>query len=251
MRALALLAVAAWAAAQTAAAQPKPAAAAPGLLDAREVRGQFSPRRYTTLAAEIPAKIIAIQPQEGGAFKQGQALVRFDCALQQSQWDKARATLSAARVTLDANREMIQHAAIGKVELQVSEAEAQKADAEARAAETVMHKCQVIAPFNGRVAEQKAREQQYVQAGQPLLEIIDDSVLELEFIAPSSWLPSLRGKSAVQVRVDEVGRSYTARVSRLGARVDPVSQSIKVTAVIDGRPPELMAGMSGRISLAQ
>jgi hypothetical protein len=50
--------------------------------------------------------------------------------------------------------------------------------------------------------------------------------------------------------VDETGKTYGAQVSRLGARVDPVSQSIKVTAVIEGRPAELMAGMSGRIMLA-
>ena len=238
-------------ASNTLAQAPAPQANAPApLLEAREVRGQLSPRRFTTLAAELPAKVLSIQPQEGGAFKAGQTLITFDCAMQQSQLDKAKAAVLATGITLEANREMIKHAAIGKVELQVSEAEALKAQAEARAAETVASKCKVVAPFNGRVAEQKVREEQFVQTGQALLELIDDSVLELEFIAPSSWLPGLRGKSVVRVRVDETGKTYTARVARLGARVDPVSQSIKVMAIIEGRPAELMAGMSGRISLA-
>lgn len=232
---------------QTAPVSPQ----ATALMDGREVRGQLSPRRYTTLAAEIPAKVLSIQPQEGGAFKAGQTLITFDCAMQQSQLDKAKATVLATAITLEANQEMIKHAAIGKVELQVSEAEALKAQAEAKAAETVVSKCKVIAPFNGRVAEQKVREEQFAQTGQALLEVIDDSVLELEFIAPSSWLPTLRSKGAVRVRVDETSKTYSARVARLGARVDPVSQSIKVVAVIEGRPAELMAGMSGRISLAQ
>lgn len=231
--------------------RPQPAAAPTALLDAREVRGQLSPRRYTTLAAEIPAKVLKVYPKEGGAFKAGQTLITFDCAMQQSQLDRAQAAIQAANITLEANQEMIKHAAIGKVELQVSQAEALKAQAEAKAARTVVSKCKVIAPFSGRVAEQKVREEQFVQTGQALLDIIDDSVLELEFIAPSSWLPTLRGKGAVRVRVDDTGQTYNARVSRLGARVDPVSQSIKVTAVIDGRPAELMAGMSGRIALAQ
>ena len=217
---------------------------------AREVRGQLSPRRYTTLAAEIPAKVLSIQTQEGGAFKAGETLVAFDCAMYQSQYDKAKATVMATSITLESNQEMIKHAAIGKVELQVSQAEVLKSQAEAKSAETMVRKCKVIAPFNGRVAEQKVREEQFVQTGQPLLEVIDDSVLELEFIAPSSWLGHLRGKGAVRVRVDETGKTYSAHVSRLGARVDPVSQSIKVVAVIQGRPAELMAGMSGRISLA-
>lgn len=232
-------------------AAPRPAAAPAALLDAREVRGQLSPRRYTTLAAEIPAKVLKVYPKEGGAFKAGQTLITFDCAMQQSQLDRAQAAIQAANITLEANQEMIKHAAIGKVELQVSQAEALKAQAEAKAARTVVGKCKVIAPFSGRVAEQKVREEQFVQTGQALLDIIDDSVLELEFIAPSSWLPTLRGKGAVRVRVDDTGQTYNARVTRLGARVDPVSQSIKVVAVIEGRPAELMAGMSGRIALAQ
>jgi len=74
----ALWALASSALAQTQPPQPTQAAA---LMDGREVRGQLSPRRYTTLAAEIPAKVISIQPQEGGAFKAGQTLVAFDCAM--------------------------------------------------------------------------------------------------------------------------------------------------------------------------
>jgi len=221
------------------------------MLETREIRGQLSPRRYTTLAAEIAAKVIKIDPQEGGSFKAGQSLVAFDCALQQSQLNKANAAVAGTSITLQANQEMIKYAAIGKVELQISEAEALKSQAEAQAAETVVSKCKVIAPFDGRVAEQKVREEQFVQLGQSLLEIIDDSVLELEFIAPSSWLAKLQIKSAVRLRVDETGKTYIARVARIGARVDPVSQSIKVVAVIEGRPSELMAGMSGRVYLAR
>lgn len=234
--------------AQTSAPAPLPGVGS--AIQAREVRGQLSPRRFTTLAAEIPAKVLRIDPQEGAAFKAGQTLVAFECAMQQSQLDKAKAAVTITRITLESNQEMIKHAAIGTVELQVSEAEALKAQAEAAAAQTVVSKCKVQAPFDGRVAEQKVREEQFVQAGQTLLEIIDDSVLELEFIAPSSWLGSLRTKGVVRVRVDETAKIYTAKVARLGARVDPVSQSIKVTAVIEGRPAELMAGMSGRITLA-
>ena len=60
--------------------------------------------------------------------------------------------------------------------------------------------------------EQKVREQQYAQPGQALLEIIDDSVLELEFIVPSRWLAWLKPGHAFKVSIDEVGRSFPAKV---------------------------------------
>ena len=112
----------------------------------------------------------------------------------------------------------------------------------------MISKCKVAAPFSGRIAEQKVREQQYVQPGQALLDILDDSALELEFIVPSRWLQWVRPGYSLRIRIDETGRSYPARVQRLGARVDPVSQSVKVVAVIEGKFPELLAGMSGRAS---
>jgi membrane fusion protein, multidrug efflux system len=224
----------------------KAAAAAP---EQREIRAQLAPRRYTTLAAEIGAKINRLPVLEGGSFRAGQTLVQFDCAMQHAQLDKAKAALSGADKTWSANKRLAELNSVGKVELDLSETEVLKNRAEVSAMAAVLTRCAIAAPFSGRVAEQKAREQQYVQPGQPLLEIIDDSVLELEFIVPSRWLAWLKPGHAFQVAIDEAGKSFPAKVQRIGARVDPVSQSVKLVAAIDGKFPELMAGMSGRVTM--
>lgn len=230
---------------------PMPAAAVPaGNADPREIRAQLSPRRFTTLAAEIGAKINRLPVPEGGAFRAGQTLVQFDCSLQKAQLDKARAVLSGSDKTWAANKRLAELNSVGRMELDLSEADVVKNRAEVSAAGSLLEKCAIAAPFAGRIAEQKAREQQYVQAGQPLLEIIDDSVLEIQFIVPSRWLAWLKPGHEFKVAIDEVGKSYPAKVQRIGARVDPVSQSVKLVATIDGRFPELIAGMSGRVTMA-
>ena len=219
-------------------------------LDKREIRAQLLPKRYTTLAAEIGAKVNRLPLPEGAAFRQGQVLIQFDCSLQQAQLNKAKAALSAADKTWQANRRLAELNSIGRVELETSEAEVHKAQAEVAGNAAMLGKCSVAAPFAGRIAEQKVREQQYVQPGQALLEILDDSTLELEFIVPSKWLAWVRVGTGFQVRIDETGKSYPAKVQRIGAKVDPVSQSVKLSAVIDGRFAELIAGMSGRVQMA-
>lgn len=230
-------------------AAPKAAAAAPAA-EQREIRAQLAPRRFTTLAAEVGAKISRLPVQEGGTFRAGQVLVQLDCSLPQAQLEKARAVLTGAEKTWAANKRLAELNSVGKMELELSEAEVHKNQAEVRAMSTMLSKCAIAAPFAGRIAEQKAREQQFVQPGQPLLEIIDDSVLELEFIVPSRWLAWLKPGHSFKVAIDEVGKTYPAKVLRIGARVDPVSQSIKLVAAIDGKFPELVAGMSGRVSMA-
>jgi RND family efflux transporter MFP subunit len=234
-------------------AAPAPAAAPVRVeraaLEKQDIRAQLAPRRYTTIASEIGAKISRIAVPEGASFRAGQVLVSLDCSMQQAQQQKANAVQSGAERTWSANKRLEELHSVGKVELDVSAAELAKAKAEVASGAVVLSKCAIAAPFAGRVAEQKVREQQYVQPGQPMLEILDDSVLELEFIVPSRWLAWLKPGSGFQVRIDETGKAYPAKVQRIGARVDPVSQSVKLSAAIDGRFPELIAGMSGRVSL--
>ena len=219
-------------------------------IERQEIRAQLMPRRYTTIAAEVGAKIARLPVPEGGAFKAGQLLVGFDCSLQQSQLEKAQAEQESAEQTMKSNLRLAELNSVGELDLALSRAALNKARAEVSANQAVLNKCSIAAPFSGRITEQKAREQQFVQPGQALLDIMDDSSLELEFLVPSSWLVWLRPGHAFQIQIDETRKSYPARFIRLGARIDPVSQSIKVTAAIDGRYPELIAGMSGRAQIS-
>lgn len=228
-------------------AMPTPADAAP-TVRAREIRAQLTPRRYTTISSEIGARVSNIHVSEGGYFKKGQALVTFDCSMQRAQLNKSAADLASAEKTYAANKRLAELNSVGQVELDNSQSARQKAAADVEMSRTLLRKCSVAAPYSGRVAEQRAREQQFVQAGQPLLEILDDSALELEYLVPSRWLVWLKPGARFFVKIDETGKTYPATVVRTGARIDPVSQSIKIKGQVAGRYPELLAGMSGVVS---
>ena len=253
---LAFLALPAWAQtttgsrppAATPATAPSAAAARPAI-ERQAIRAQLLPRRYTTIAAEIGAKVNQITVAEGNAFRAGQLLVSFDCSIQQAQLEKAQAELSGAKQTYEVNQQLAELNSVGQLELTLSKAAQSKAEAEVGANRAVLAKCHINAPFAGKVAEQKVREQQFVQPGQALLDIIDDSVLELEFLVPSHWLAWVKPGGKFEVEIDETRKTYPARFRRIGARIDPVSQSVKVSAAIDGRYAELMAGMSGTVKI--
>jgi RND family efflux transporter MFP subunit len=231
-------------------AAPAPAApAAKTAIERQDIRAQLLPRRYTTIAAEIGAKVSRLPFAEGSRFKAGELLVSFDCSLQRAQIQKANAELAAADQTFKANSRLSELNSVGKLDLDLSRSAVNKARAEVGANQAVLNKCSVSAPFAGRVAEQKIREQQYAQPGQALLDILDDSVLEIEFLVPSYWLSWLKIGSSFTVQIDETRKAYPAKFIRIGARVDPVSQSVKVAAAIDGKFPELIAGMSGKVQI--
>lgn len=209
------------------------------------IRVQFSPRNEVVLSSEISAKIANLPLREGESFAAGQRLVSFDCALFQAQLNKAQASQEASRQTLSVNRRLAELNAIGALELQQSEGRAKEADAEVSFMAVTVSKCGINAPFSGRVAKRLVANHQYVTTGTPLLGLIDAGDLEIQLIVPSRWLAWLKTGSTFSIQVDELGSTISARVVRLGARIDPVSQSVGLTAVAEGGSKNLRAGMSG------
>ena len=98
--------VAAPLAAQTPAAPASPttpAAVPPGMAGdspvARDgrIRVQIAAQQQTVLSAEIGAKLVNLPLREGDAFRAGQTLAVFDCAIHRAQLSKAEASAEAIR----------------------------------------------------------------------------------------------------------------------------------------------------------
>ena len=64
-------------------------------------------------------------------------------------------------------------------------------------------------------------------------------------IVPSAWLAWLETGIELSLLVDETGAAFQAKVSVLGAEVDPVSQTIVIRARFLNDPASLIPGMSG------
>jgi len=219
-------------------------------LDGR-IRVQLTPYQQTTLSSEIAANISKLPLREGDAFKQGQILVEFDCALLNAQEHKAEAAAEAARAAFKVSTRLAELNSISKLEVEQARAKAKESEAELAAMKVTVGKCVLPAPFPGRVGKLQAEAFQYVTPGKPLMDILDTSRLEVRMIVPSRWLPYLKVGSRFTVHIEELGRAFPARVVRLGARIDPLSQSIPVVGEMIGGHEELLPGMSGWASIAK
>lgn len=214
------------------------------------LRAQLKARQSTLISSEMSARINQLKLHDGERFSAGQTLVSFHCALEEAQLSKGRATLEKKLKIHEVNQRLETLRSIGALELAVSKAEAEEAKADVQVAQAVLDRCVIKAPFSGKVAEIIARPYQSVRIGDPLLEILDDKTLEVEFMAPSRTLLKLRPGKHFRVILDETAKSYEAEITRLGGKVDPVSQTIKVYGRIIDKADELLAGMSGAVELA-
>lgn len=216
-----------------------------------EIRAQLIAKRSATLSAEISAVVKQLTVREGGRFKQGDLLVAFDCSIQQAQLQKAQAVIEGVTKTFEANTRLAQLGSVSNLDVDIAKAKLGEAKADIALTHASLQKCRITAPFSGRVISVPAHEHQYLKLGDPLMEIIDDTVLELKLIVPSMWLKWLKPGLDFRVQLDELNQDYPAQVDTLGANIDPVSQTVVVVAHITGHHPELLTGMSGKAVFTQ
>ncbi|MBF0166973.1 MAG: efflux RND transporter periplasmic adaptor subunit [Alphaproteobacteria bacterium] len=213
--------------------------------DNRSVRALVTAKQHTLLSSQIAGKLLRLEVRGGETIRKGQSLATLDCAVQRAQLAESRAEMVAADKALSVNRQLAGLQSGSALDTASAEANLGKAKARVEMAEATLAMCDVRAPFDGRVVERRAEPFQNVAAGQVLLEIQDDSQLEVDMIVPSGWIAWLKVGSVFTLAVDETGRTYPGRISRLGVRIDPASQSLRITGELSKTSPDLLPGMSG------
>lgn len=215
---------------------------------AYDVRGILAAVDQASFTTDLDAPVSKVSYREGDSFKRGDTLIAFDCRRQNAELASMKALQREMAVQLEGNLFLQRRGAAGKRDLEVSRARADRAAHDARALEVRLERCIIKAPFNGRLLSLPIHEHETPVAGKPILQIIGTNEIELQLIVPSLWLGWLKEGTKFTFNIDETGTDYDAKVRRIGAAVDPVSQTISLTGEILSDAPEVRAGMSGTAS---
>ena len=198
-----------------------------------------------TLSSELAAKVESIPIDEGSKFKESDILIKFDCSFFEEQRKVVEAQLESARVTLKSNQDLALMRSIGEYEVQLSEIDVKRAEAELQIAKLNTDRCIIKAPYDGKVSKVFVNEFESIERQQPLLEIIGAGILEAKLIVSSKWLAWIDEGYPMKISIDENGQTYSAKIHTIGVDIDPVSQTIDITAKFDENYDTLLTGMSG------
>jgi membrane fusion protein, multidrug efflux system len=211
-------------------------------------RGVIQALTEATVAVDYSARIKKLPLLEGQAFRTGDVLIVFDCRKNLAEVSAAKAAARAQVLKVEVNRKLLARGAIGESEVQISVADLEKLKADIAAVQARTGSCDFRAPFNGRVVERIAQEHETPSPNQPLIKIVDTQRLEIEAIIPSKWLNWAEPGTAFTFLIDETGESLSAKIVRMGATIDPVSQTIKAYGVLVDKSTSVLPGMSGTAS---
>jgi len=212
------------------------------------IRGIIRPAVSATISSEIQARISHLPFRDGQRFRKGQILVQFDCSKYKAELHAARAEYEARLKTLENNLELSKLNAIGRLEVDISKIDVKKSIAAIYLSKINIKHCRIRAPFSGRVVKTLVNQYESVNPYDELLSILDDRRFEIELILPSSSLRWMKKGMPFQFTVDETNETCKAHVTELGASIDPVSQTIRVTSEFTNTQRSVLSGMSGSAS---
>jgi RND family efflux transporter MFP subunit len=276
---LALLAAAALACsgdsqAEQAAAQPQATVLAAEDVSVAEVMdlttgilltGSLEPAERAAVTAQVGGTLAGLTVDRGSRVSRGQRLATIQAEGVRSQAAGARANVAAAQASLavartqrDAARRLHAAGATSRVELQNAEAafeaaEAQVAAARAQAvaASEAAGYTTVTAPIAGIVSERPAEPGEAVSPGDPILTIVNTSVLELRGTVPVDEAGAVRVGQPVSFALDAFpGREFHGTIARKDPTADPASRQVGVYVRLANSSGEITAGQfaRGRVS---
>lgn len=217
----------------------------PAEVNPNAIRVLLTPELETTLVAQMVGRIVTLNASLGSRVVKGRTVIAFDCSEAQARLQMAQAEQAGARETLDVKTRLLKLEAAGESEVTLAAAAADRTTAAIALSRAQLSQCTVVAPFTGRVVRVYVKPHQGVNVGNPLVEMVSEGPLKLRLNAPSRLLRTLSVGTPFEVSIDETGKSYTAKVTAINARVDAVAQTVELEGAINSKAPDLLAGMTG------
>ncbi|WP_350023117.1 MULTISPECIES: HlyD family secretion protein [Pseudomonas] len=251
-----------------------------------------------TRDARIRADVVIVAPDVSGwvrelkvadnqPVKAGELLLSIDRDRFEAALEKAQAVVQTRQQQLSLREhEASRRAALGpqaisaelrenaQINAGIARGELRQAQAEAKVAELNLARSQVHAPRNGHITNLRLAEGNYVNAGQPVMALIDDSTFYVQAYFEETKLPRIQvgdpvkvwlmsAGDALQGHVESISRGITDRNAtpdgQLLAEVEPtfnwvrLAQRIPVRIKLDKVPEgiNLSAGMTASVQVEE
>lgn len=220
-------------------------AQAPTLADVVSARGVVRADERAELAASMSGRLVEADYKVGMFFEAGALLARFDCRQQAANLTALSRAHESRQLYYENVAQLLAAGAAGALDVEIARAEMQKAEAEQEQAREIMKGCEIHAPYAGYIVSHHAHAYETLSIGTPLYGIIKHGHLQLSLIVPSDWVRWLKPNLEFGFTIDETDERFRAQIQRLGAEVDPVSQTLEAFAHIYAPSDRVRVGMSG------
>ncbi len=215
-----------------------------------EALGNARANEAVDIRPEITAAITAILFEEGHSVSTGDVLLRLENSEPLADLAAARAALVDSSSQYRRSEELFKTKVVSESQLEQLAAKRDADQAAVNAAQARLAQTVIRAPFNGRLGLRRVSIGSIVNPNTIITTLDDTSLIKLDFDVPEVFL------SRLQLGLTVTARSaawpdfeFHGEVTSIDTRVDPVSRTIIVRALLPNEDAKLMPGMFLTVSL--
>ena len=223
--------------------------------------GTLYPKDEATIAAQVEGTVEKTLVDFGDRVKSEQDLAFVDTAsyaalLEQAVGNlaKAEASLTNARQNFERVQRLKQGGIASEADFDQGKSQLDQATADVKAASGAegvarlnVERSRVRAPFDGAISQRVVGRGDYVKAGSPLFNIVNDGVLKFIFQVPERYGSFVEKRLPVSFNVDNFpGEVFTGTVYLISPSVSAASRSFNVGALVTNTDFRLKASTFAR-----
>lgn len=218
--------------------------------DELEALGTLHANESVDISATVTERLVRIHFKDGERVKAGQLLAEMNAAeataLRQEQFLVAD---EAAR-QYERVKKLAKDGLAPQSQLDLQRREYLAAQARLDGIDARLNELTLKAPFAGLLGIRHVSVGSLLQPGDVIITLDDDREMKLDFSVPSTYLPALRPGLAIRASAKALdGAHFEGTIDSIDSRVDPVTRSVKVRALIDNANQQLRAGLLMSVQL--
>lgn len=212
------------------------------ITEKREITGDISGFRQSTLRASAGYKIAEVSVAEGENVKRGQRLIRYDTAVSpdnMARYDQANEAYANAKRLVSRLEPLFEQGAIAESELDAARTRLAIAEADLRNSRLEI---EIVSPISGVVTLIPVRAGDVVESGDVVAQVAVLDSVRVEAEVSEETVRHLRtGAPVILKDGQETGREI-GRVTRVSLGADPDTRLFRVEAVLNNKTHELKPG---------
>ncbi|BCR06759.1 MexH family multidrug efflux RND transporter periplasmic adaptor subunit [Desulfuromonas versatilis] len=213
--------------------------------------GSLQSNESVVISAEVAGRIERIGFAEGERTARGKVLIQLDSAIPRAELDRAEASRALSEANYRRAEALLQDKAIAQRERDETYAQWQLDEASLRLAAAQLAKMRIEAPFDGTLGLRKVSLGDYVQPGQPLVNLEDTTRLKVEFRIPEKFSPQVKVGQKLLLESDALPqRQFEGEVYAIDPQVEQNSRSLVIRGRLENRDEALKPGQFVKVRLA-
>ncbi|MDR2214681.1 MAG: efflux RND transporter periplasmic adaptor subunit [Nevskiaceae bacterium] len=196
--------------------------------------------------------VTAIHFTDGQAVRAGQVLVELDSAQVSADLAAAQADFTESASQYNRSRDLVAENLVSQSQFDQLRGTMESNQARVAAAQSRLNDTVIRAPFSGRVGLRRVSVGSLISPGTVITTLDDSSTIKVDFALPDLYVGAVHNAQAIIARTNAFpGRDFRGSVSSVDSRVDPLTRSVTVRALVPNADSALKPGMFLTVQLSQ